>query len=190
MDVPGIRTFICCELPAAVLDPIAALISSLKNEYSGIRWVRPQGLHLTLRFLGDVENSKIKQINQMVKEASRYAFQIRVNEFGAFPNLRRPRVYWLGISEPSGSLRELHQNLQNGLVHIGYEPEIKPFKPHLTLGRVKDRNAPVIDAAHCKAIENIPAATIDSITVMKSELTPSGAVHTPLCRIPLERPGI
>lgn len=184
-----LRTFICFELPVHVIETLAELQESLRPLSGGVRWTRPKGIHLTLKFLGDVDEESLPAVAQAVKVAasSTSAFDIQVIGAGAFPNIKRPRVFWVGVSEPSGELQRLQERIETALQPLGFERETRKFSPHLTIGRVKF-------ADHLKRItdffETEPLAPVsfsaDELVIMKSELKPGGAVYTPLHTIQLK----
>ena len=184
-----IRTFICFELPDSVQDVLAELQATLKNFGRGVSWVRPEGIHLTLKFLGDVDESKIDDVVSAVTSAAKdfSTFQIEISETGAFPNLNRPRVYWVGVKEPTGVLFSLQQKIDDELELLGLSKESRKFSPHLTVGRVKFAHG--LNNIN-RALEevNLPSMDFlaDDIIVMHSELQPKGARYTPLAIIPLK----
>ncbi len=178
-----IRTFICFELPEHVKNTLDELQSELKRYGRGVRWVRPQGIHLTLKFLGDVEANLIDRIGDGVKRASNgmSPIDIRLQQAGAFPNFKRPRVFWVGIDEPSGRLPGLYAAIEDAMAGLGFAKEQRPFSPHLTIGRVKSHDGlnAVIEAL--KDVKLSPMKfTAGRVVVMQSQLRPGGAVYTPL----------
>jgi RNA 2',3'-cyclic 3'-phosphodiesterase len=183
-----IRTFICFELPAQIRESIAELQRQLKPLGSGVGWTRPDGIHLTLKFLGDVESSRIDSIAEAVEHASQgcAAFPVTVAESGAFPNLARPRVIWVGIRETSGKLMNLQSRIEEELARLGYPREERRFSPHLTLGRIK---APESVQGICKELQQRGFApqsfTATTIIIMRSDLKSDGAEYAPLRSIEL-----
>jgi len=134
-----IRTFIAVDLGAGVKERLTKLQETLGRSSAGVKWVRPQNMHLTLLFLGEVEQLEIVSICRMVQERSRRhaPFTLAVNGLGAFPNLRRPKILWAGITEGIEELRGLHADLEEGLLDLGcYRREERAYTPHLTLGRL------------------------------------------------------
>jgi len=178
-----IRTFICIELPSDIKGRIAELQQDLKKFGRGVRWSRPDGIHLTLKFLGDVESDKMKEIGERVAVACKgiAPFHIELAQLGAFPNFKRPRVFWLGADEKGGFLARLQKATESQLSEIGFPKEARDFSPHLTIGRVKSGDG--LDAL-CKALQNeriepMPFV-VKQVVVMQSQLRPSGPLYTPL----------
>jgi RNA 2',3'-cyclic 3'-phosphodiesterase len=183
-----IRTFICFELPENIKAALLQVQDRLRPLGHGVSWARIDGIHLTLKFLGDVEESRIDAVAAAVERVcgGEAPLPMSLAGAGAFPNLKRPRVYWVGISEPSGRLLSFQQKIDEALTKLDFPKETRPFSPHLTLGRVKfpdqpEKIAQAIEAYHPAALP----FTVDEIVVMKSDLKPSGAVYTPLRRIAL-----
>ena len=134
-----IRTFVAIELPEEVKEKIFEVQNSLRQERADVTWVRREGMHLTLKFLGDVEVGTIDAVAAAVTAACRGTKElaISVEKVGGFPNLRRPRVLWVGMEEPTGELQRLQAKIETELASLGFEKEKRKFSPHLTIGRVK-----------------------------------------------------
>jgi len=189
-----VRTFIAIELNSAVLAQVSKLQSRLKDEVlpGFVRWVRPEGIHLTLKFLGDVQEDKLDDIAQALRAASaaHTPFSLHIAGMGCFPNPRRPRVIWLGVREPGGTLERLQQDVERAISPLGYPPERRSFSPHLTLGRVKDGHSAADLAALgeyvTRAKVSIGQMEVTSIYLMRSDLRPSGAIYTALAAAALE----
>ncbi|MGD0709172.1 MAG: RNA 2',3'-cyclic phosphodiesterase [Anaerolineaceae bacterium] len=185
----SIRTFIALELPAFVHEELSSIILHLKQEVpSGIRWVPANNIHITLKFLGDVSKNNLAAIDQAVESIAKghSAFDIHLGNLGAFPNLRRPRVIWIGIQAPD-TLVKMVQEIDQALVRLGYPSEGRPFSPHLTLGRVAQDTQPQELESIARSLSTQKVAVdspvlMEQVTVFKSELRPSGAMYTPLYR--------
>jgi 2'-5' RNA ligase len=183
-----IRTFLCFELAEHVKEQIASFIDRIRTDSRCVRWADPNAIHLTLKFLGDVDEPSISRIGECVESARQSSgkFLIKVHEKGVFPNSKRPRVLWLGIEEASGNLATLQQRLEDELFKAGFPREGREFTPHLTIGRVRFQNGiqEVI-----RNFENSPFPGVDfqagEIVVMRSDLRPSRAVYTPLLKYQL-----
>ena len=178
-----VRAFICIELPDVLRDELARLQKLLKPASRGVRWVRPQGIHLTLKFLGDVKTDQLPAIESAVENATAdvLPFELKADGAGAFPNYKRPRVYWIGINDPTDTLATLQQQIEAAIEPLGFPREKRSFSPHLTLGRVKSPdNLPAIQDILEAASLNAEPFTVRQIILMKSELQPGGAVYTPL----------
>ncbi len=182
-----IRTFIAIHLTEEVRRGIGRAIEVLKPHTRDIRWVPLENLHLTLRFLGDVEEGRMPEVHQavMAAAAEMMPFALRLGHFGAFPGLSRPRVLWIGMEGDVEALRELQQQVSEALVRRGFPDEDKPFSPHLTVGRtMRDRRASV--QASPTVAEPGPEMVVRDVFVMKSDLHPDGPVYTSLFKVALK----
>ncbi len=185
-----IRTFICIEVPQPLLKQCDALQKKLEPFGKGVRWSRIGGLHLTLKFLGDVPEQQLAAVAGAVGDAVRETppFDYKLKNCDAFPNFKRPRVFWVGIEEPAQVLSMLHQRLEKALAEIGFAKEKRRFSPHLTLGRVKSADG-VREISGFLQRENFETrwTKAQAVTVMKSELKSAGAEYTPLFTFTFER---
>jgi 2'-5' RNA ligase len=189
-----LRAFIAVEIPheiqQAIYDKAISVLNKMTN--SLIRWVPPENMHLTLKFLGDVSPSNVDMLTQILRtEAdSSHCFDIRVGGIGSFPSLRRPRVIYIGIQAPA-VLETLQHGVESASRRLGYESDERAFSPHLTIGRVK-QDASASDQQKIRlALENIHidslgTARVDSVHLFKSDLKPSGSVYTKLFSAPFK----
>ncbi len=190
-----LRAFIASELPPALQDSIYTATGELRKSLGDglIRWVPAHNVHLTLKFLGDVSISSLDLIKQMMSaEASEFAaFDVQVEELGCYPNLRRPRVLWVGLKAPA-ELASLQRAIEAASARLGYESEERDFSPHLTIGRVR-QNASSGDVHKIRtALEGcrvgaLGSARVDAIHLFKSELRPEGSIYTKLFSAPLQK---
>jgi len=185
----ALRSFIAIELPEKVKSALAELQQELKKCRADIRWVKPENIHLTLKFLGDTDARSIDRIIDAVKAAcSIYSrFDLEAKGAGVFPDMRAPRVLWAGISD-SDSLSGLQRDIEDGLAALGFSPEKRRFRPHLTIGRL--RSSAGMESLYDK-IEgdkdiSLGSIEVKSIFLIKSELTPSGAEYTKIAGIDLK----
>jgi 2'-5' RNA ligase len=183
------RTFVCIEIPTEIKKAINSLQIRLRPLAKGyVSWARQEGLHVTLKFLGDVAVTKIDEVGLIVEQAvaGLPPFEISVSGVGGFPNLKRPRVFWVGMQEAGGCLATLQSRIDDGLAGLGFAREERGFAPHLTLGRVKDI-AGVGDV--CRELEKTilepMSFTANEVIVMRSDLRPDGPVYNPLRTIKL-----
>jgi 2'-5' RNA ligase len=184
-----IRSFIAIDLPENIKDALRDVGERLRRDVpdSSVRWSRVSGIHLTLKFLGDVNEADLAAIKAMlVQVGQRHApFSITIGGVGCFPNFRRPRVVWVGVEEEHGGLSALQRDVEESLVPLGFEREKRAFHPHLTLGRTRrgvrhsdqTRIGDVIASADEGEFGRIHVA---SFRLMRSDLRPDGAVYTPL----------
>jgi 2'-5' RNA ligase len=191
-----IRSFIAIDLPDSTKNQLQAVVQQLRDQvpHDSVRWTRITGIHLTLQFLGDVKQSDLPQIEEVLAQVGqRHApFEFGVGGVGCFPNTRRPRVLWVGIQEQSGALAALQRDVAKSLTPLGFEPEKRSFHPHLTLGRVKRgvrsgdlrRLGEVIVTAGVGELDRVQT---DSFRLMRSELRPSGAIYSSLAVVELSK---
>ncbi len=134
-----LRTFIAVDLPGEVVSRAQRLGRELGEGADGIKWVEPQSMHLTLKFLGDVRENETYEICQAIDRAVKplAAFDVDCRGAGAFPNLERPRTLWIGVGQESEPLAHLHAAIEDAMADLGFHREPKRFRPHLTIGRVK-----------------------------------------------------
>ena len=185
-----IRTFIAVEIPLAIKENIAGLQEKLKREQALIRWVKPGNIHITLKFLGNVEENKIADIAKAVTVAVNQIkpFLVEIAGVGAFPNYRKPKVVWIGAKSDSDLLKLLVRQIDNEVHKLGFEKEKRFFQAHLTFGRVKRLTgiAGVIKKLEQNKNFESGAFTVNEIVVMRSDLKPTGPVYTPLKKIMLK----
>lgn len=189
----NMRTFIAISISESLRDSIRSIQDRLRTHRLEIRWVRPDAIHLTLKFMGDIRSSDIETISSAMTASVRTVapLSIMARGIGVFPNFRQPRVLWIGVADSRGALPGLVERLQEALGDVGFQKENRSFKGHLTLGRAKGR----IDPSRLRnALEEFQdfqsdPFVADRITLFLSELKPSGAVYTELVSIPLIQAG-
>ena len=183
-----LRTFIALPLPAGWVEQLADTIAMLSRALpSGVRWVSPGGIHLTLKFLGPTDSRVVPRILDAIGESFADASSpvLSLSVLGTFPNGRNPRVIWAGVSGGSESLDDLHRRAEQAVRGLGWSADGRPFRPHLTLGRVRDRVNPrqrqaVLDAVAGARIPAIPGWRPDTVRLYRSVLTPRGAQYSSL----------
>jgi 2'-5' RNA ligase len=185
--LPGggaIRAFFAIELGESARRAAAELARWLREVPGGdgVRWVRPEALHVTLRFLGDIDPARAAPLARRARlEVARLGpFALRLGRAELFPTPRRPRVVALGL-EPAAPLEALAAAVERAVVAEGFAPEERAFRAHLTLGRVRDRRFPSVAGAKLAAAE----FAVEEAVLFRSELQPAGPRYTPLERIPL-----
>ena len=180
-----ISAFAAVELDEGVKARIADIIESLRRErIEGLRLVRPEGVHLTLKFFGDIDSQQVATVMEaMSSVAARHAsFSLRLGAPGVFPNANRARVLWVGVEGNLQPLRRLQGGVEEALGAAGFPPEKQPFNPHLTIGRMHHR-ASRLDrrrATDALAALPLPASqpiTVNALSLMKSELRRGGAIY-------------
>ena len=189
-----IRTFVAVELPPDIKEKLAAIQADLHRlgHMDSVRWVHPESIHLTLKFLGNVPAAQIKAIGEALASACDgiTPFTLTLTNLGCFPNPKRPNVIWVGVGGDLKTLQRLQEAVEAHIAPLGYPPEKRPFHPHLTLGRVK--RAKPEERRHIGA--SVTSAELDiagqidvtAVSLMRSDLTPSGAKYTALRVVSLE----
>ena len=177
------RLFLAIDLPPPLRDQLSALYGSSR----GIAWTRPEQLHLTLRFLGDVEVPLRESLEQKLAAVSVEPFVLPVEGLGSFPPRGPARVLWIGVGRGHTRLHQLRQQIDDALLACGLELDVRFFHPHVTLGRVRDEAPPGAVADFLKKHGGFEAAPfrVTSFILYASELRPAGAVHTPWRKFPL-----
>ena len=189
-----IRSFIAIELPDELKEALVQLQIKLKlGKQPGVKWVDPYSIHLTLKFLGSVAADRVSEITRAMEEAAHgiSPFHLEVKELGVFPNLRWAQVAWVGVSGEVDKLGQLQQCLESHLARLGFNPESRPFTPHLTLARL--RNGVSLDERQKfgqliagTRFEASCAIEVDAINLMKSQLTREGAIYTRISSVALK----
>ena len=181
-----IRTFIALDLDDSIRTILSGVISQMAQELPPIKWVDPQGIHLTLAFLGDLTDQQVAKARQAAEAAARQVkpFRFHLSHLGVFDSSQHPRVIWVGVNEPSGALQQLHRLLSKELELCGLAVEKRVFSPHLTLARIKMPLGSDERQRLTRLLTEIKVASsphnASRLCVMRSELLRSGARYTPL----------
>ena len=190
-----IRSFIAIELPDNVRSALAELQTELQtNKQPQVKWVGPHGIHLTLKFLGNIATAKISDVTGAIEQASRgfSPLSLEVKGLGVFPNFQRVRVVWVGVGGDVDRLKQLQQRIDSNLVPLGFARESRPFTPHLTLARVREKATPT-EQQHLGQLiagarfETAHRFTAESINLMQSHLTTEGAIYRQITTISLKK---
>lgn len=190
-----VRSFVAIELNQEIrekLGEVQALLQS-KGMADQVRWVKPGGVHLTLKFLGNVPVPRVKELAVAVKQASEGIdpFVLDFGGLGCFPNPRRPSVIWVGVQGDTEVLAHLQGRVEQHLAVLGFPPEKRAYTPHLTLGRVRRRTghrerSRLGDLLQKQNIETLADMAVREVALMKSVLSPAGAQYSQLAVVPLE----
>ena len=177
------RTFVALELSDTVREELGRLQGELGRAGCDVKWVAPENIHLTVKFLGDVEEEKINEIKNILTRISsgEKTFEISLFKLGAFPSIDRPRVLWAGIDKGCAEVEKIASLAKEGLENIGFPKEDHPFSAHLTLGRV--RSGKNKDALREKilSLEARPVfSEVNHIALFRSTLTPKGPIYSVL----------
>jgi len=179
------RTFIAIELPKEFKEQLAKLQEQLKTSGADVKWVQPENIHLTLKFLGEIdEQISAKIINILEKTAhNKNSFYLNLVSLGGFPNMNFPRVIWVGIKKGEGETKEIAKELENEIAQLGIPKEKRAFSSHITLGRVRSGLNRTQLANKLNELtndlfkESLPDFKITKITLFKSTLTPKGPIY-------------
>lgn len=181
-----IRAFIAIDLPGSLRNDLERLQDGLRAIGAPVSWVRPASIHLTLKFLGNIEHAKVPLIGEELAEiaARQTPFRLQPKACGAFPTLKQMRVLWVGLNGDVDILRSLQERIDSSLGALGFQPEKRPFRGHLTLGRVKTRKpVPALQKALLDQQDfRSEAFDVTGLVLYKSDLSPKGAHYTVLDR--------
>lgn len=189
-----VRSFIAIELPDELKAELAQLITQLQSvNQPRVKWVDPYNIHLTLKFLGNVAVNRLDGIVGVMEEATRGigSFHLEVGELGVFPNLKRVQVAWVATKGNLDKIGQLQQRIESGLVPLGFTPESRRFTPHLTLARLRNQATPderqrFGELIASTSFESVHGIEVDSISLMKSQLTREGAIYSRISSVALE----
>lgn len=184
------RAFIAIELPRELIRELEAEISKLRAGANTVtlRWSDPATIHLTLRFLGEIDDGQVELVRSTLDRAladqPAFTFQIDTR-LGCFPSWKRPRVFWIGVGHNESAVRRLNRTIERELVARGFDAEQRRFHPHLTIARVKrgvnrTELQSLATALQEIELEAFGQVEVNKVTLMRSELKPDGAVHTPV----------
>ena len=183
-----IRAFIAVPVPVDVKRAAESARARCSDIQGSLRWVAPANIHLTLKFLGDVDMSRVAAVTALLADTVSVAsFALASGGLGVFPSVKRPRVLWMGVAGETARFIDFARLLDARLADLGFAKERRPFRAHLTLGRFKGKTDPkrlagVLLAA--AGTDSVPFEA-DRVILFQSELKPTGAVHTPLAAYPL-----
>ncbi len=186
------RTFIAIELPEEIRIVLNRIQDELKQTQADVKWVKPENIHLTLKFLGEIEQDLVKKIHPVLDDIAQKnsAFSLYLSELGAFPKLQYPRVIWIGLTNDR-QVSEIAEDLEKRMLKIGLPAESRPFSTHITLGRVRsglNRKALVekIESLNKSSSSPQPEFKVLGLTLFKSTLTPHGPIYETIFTCPLK----
>ncbi|HID78214.1 MAG TPA: RNA 2',3'-cyclic phosphodiesterase [Planctomycetaceae bacterium] len=185
-----IRTFVAVPLDEPVRCAAVEVIGRLRSAGADVKWVEPEHLHVTLKFLGEVDRQRIDGICAAVRDAAAgcAAFELRVQGAGAFPDLRRPRTLWLGATRGVDQITTLAGQIESRLAELGFDRERRPFHPHVTVGRLRRAGAAtgrLTALLREQADTDFGTTGVREVVVFSSHLSPSGPRYEPLAHAPL-----
>jgi 2'-5' RNA ligase len=190
---PSLRLFVACELPDEARKALAATERLLQERGAdGLRWVRPEGIHLTLKFLGEVPARRLEAIERVLARAVRepFRFSVQMAKVGSFGGSTGLRVVWVGLEGEVEGLARLAARVDAALEPLGFSRERRSFAAHLTLARVKEGASPqdrrrLFELVRSLELPPLPALTLDVVSLMRSTLEPGGARYQCLARFPV-----
>ena len=184
-----VRVFIALAIPDEVRAALGDAQARLRPAGADVKWVRPEAIHATLRFIGDTNEERVPALGEAIAAAAAgiAPFSLEARGTGFFPNESRPRVVWAGLAGDLPALLRLQARVEAEVVRIGYPADDRPFAAHLTLGRVRSgkRAGALVRAARDPAGTSLGAVPVDRVILYRSELRPQGAVYTRLIEHPL-----
>ena len=174
------RTFIAVELPDEIRKALANLQRELKSRTNNARWVAPESIHVTLKFIGEIREERLEDVDNAVTGLTWKPFTIAVKGVGFFPGTRSPRVFWAGMEAPT--MEGLTEQLDARMERFGFEKEKRAFRPHITLARAKNTRieSSLVAAAAQYEERDFGSFTVDRMFLLKSTLRPGGALHEKL----------
>ena len=179
-----IRSFLAIELPKPILRKIEEVQADLRATHADVRWVSPEKIHLTLKFFGNIEESRIDPIFKSIEKPIRSTlpFSLKVRGIGAFPHMKNPRVIWMGLVEEREVLATLQRQIETHLEKVGFQPEDRTFHPHLTLGRMRSGRGKgdLVGRIEKYKEEKFGDLPVERVVLFKSDLRPSCPIYTPL----------
>ncbi len=186
------RCFIALGLPHEIENRLRSLMEQLKPLSQAVKWVTPENLHLTLKFLGEADEDKVPEIIGALRDATagHKPFTLTAHGTGVFPNTSWPKVVWVGLGS-EGVLPDLQSDIESAMEPLGFAPEKRAFSPHLTIGRIKAGRDKPLQLEHlmrelgARQKEDFGSFEVSGVALVKSDLQPSGAVYTTVFDSPL-----
>ena len=183
----AVRTFVAVLLPDEIRRRLAQEVDALRRHASGVAWVATDNLHITVKFLGGVDETRLGEVAAALQRGANVpAFEVDIRGLGAFPTASRPRVLWAGAPGPP-AFTQLAEGIDQALVALGFPPEGRGFTPHVTLGRVREprRDVALTEALEAAAARPFGALRVERVSLMRSDLSPRGARYSELAAVPL-----
>jgi 2'-5' RNA ligase len=182
-----VRAFLAIETPPEIRQALSRLVKKLDKSGSVVNWVEGENLHLTLKFLGDIDITDVAEIYLRLKRdlAKVEPFEVNVQGLGAFPDISRPRTVWAGVSDGAEEMTAMFEVVEDSLMDLRFRKEARRFSPHLTIGRVKEATPELSELLKEHAGFATGVLDVEEIVLFSSELERTGPVYEPLARIPL-----
>lgn len=182
------RTFIAIAISEEIKNTLSQIESHLKYAGADVKWVKPESVHLTLKFLGEIDEKKAAEVTAVLDSIARSVkpFKVSIKDIGAFPKIEHPRVVWVGLDRGAAEITALAVRIDEALSRIGFAKEVRPFSPHLTIGRVRSPlnndklKEKMLSAAVSIDLSLVPPHQTSSVILFQSTLTPQGSIYTKL----------
>ena len=185
----AVRTFVAITLHGSLHNTLSEIVSKLSSANAKVKWVKPENVHLTLKFLGNVEEERLPEVFSACERAAEGVspIDLEMRALGCFPDTKSPRIVWLGIERGVEAVKRLQERVENEFTAVGFSREEKAFKAHLTIGRVKGKQGM---SRLCRLLEEernifVGVMHAEKISVMKSKTLPAGPVYSEMKAIPL-----
>lgn len=186
-----LRTFVAVEISEEIRKGLSDLITRLKTTGADVKWVAPENIHITLKFLGYIEDTQVAAVSELIRKAaaSINSFTVAIKHLGVFPNTKKPRVIFVVAHEKGNNLATIYSRLDESLTELGIEREGREFTPHLTVGRVKSsKNLKALAEAMDSLKESsFGQQTVEDVVLMQSDLKPTGPIYKKLAYFSLKR---
>ena len=187
------RLFIAIELPDLVKGMLSDLVGELRPKLKGWRWIRVENLHLTIKFLGELDEQDLNMVQECLRvcicKKAIAPIRFQIASIGVFPSIRHPSVLWCGMLEEERVLQMLAADLENDLEKIGFQKEERSFHPHITIARASKKDPAIIVQRDIEMYKERVFAAFDAtmISLLKSSLTPQGAIYETLFQVPFKQ---
>lgn len=184
-----VRTFLAIELPRKIIEALEARQGTWKSRCPGIKWVKPCNMHITLKFLGEIPPGKVQAVIGASSAccSAHAAFSLELRGKGAFPGPARPRVLWIGVRGDLQAAGRLYSDLEARLEHLGFPREKRPFRPHVTVARVRGDAPRGLMKDFLKGDLSLGPVPVEEVVVFQSRLSPAGPLYIPLARLALAK---
>lgn len=183
------RLFVAINIDPSLRPPLGEIQGKLRAIRAPVSWVKPENLHFTLKFLGEVAETHLSALRDVFRHSlvGLRPFSLSLAGVGTFPPKGRPRVIWVGVDQGAEEMERLRERIDKVLVPLGFPREDRPFRPHLTLGRIKGggRLDPLLEGLRSAAVGSVGQMQVDRVELMQSQLDPAGAIYTSVEAVPL-----
>ena len=181
------RCFLAVDIPEHIKKNLLQVVHNIKKDLTGVKWVEPYNLHITIKFLGEIEDKKVPGLLEVLEGRLSHSgtFTLKLKNFGFFPDIRRPRVFWVGVEDKEENLKKLWKEIENIIPKFGVSRDNRSFTPHLTLARIKKPiKIKKSSLDELKEFESSPF-NVDTLVFYKSVLTSKGPIYTKIKEIKL-----